>query len=608
MAKYKTTKTGGTTTVYQESSTYPGSFDTVVSALPGGATAARFGGRKALPYNREAKAVFNNNQFGTGKYFDPNYLFSADWNLNQENRATLESRGVNRFSRFVLPDQNEYNALPSSKRFYYQTENELHGPMEGAGYYESSLATLEDRYNAVIPSGNYYWVANIETSNEWTQWRYGENKFGYDSWSVAQNRSIVCEIDGQTRTLGQLFNTGLWEAEANTRRNNRLALMMTIARRRNTYCAYGSSMFQGEPRTNSLSTTNLFKEGTANVSAIGGDGQGNIVLNGRSYTGINKNVFAYENSTLDYYYYMGWADFPVSDYNDIWVNRLNGTQTMPYIWSKQVPYHITASEKGHWQANKYRMLTINGQIDRGSVRMQEPFFEDKFYLADGRSFPAFVPFTELQNINIDGYLLTPKLYLPPYYFYSTYMTHRFLEGSTPGSGYHLFNAPGITKVPSSHPIYNHHLHSITALFQARNDMQPYEKFLAESTLVVDPEVQINSSGGWSAYSGAEAFAFGPDGGRGTQKPAYSLRYKAVTGGWIVLIIGGMNQGWTTERTDKVRVPGGGLNGNTFSIKLRGPATQAFEFFVVSGDSNQTYTASFASTSFEQPGYAGRIQS
>jgi hypothetical protein len=583
-----------------------------VNNLPSDAQFGRFGVRKLNLYTRESKAVFNSSQFGSGKYFAPNYFFSLDINLNQDNVTTRLSQGVSMFSRFIQPNQSEYTALPGSRKFYYQTENELHGPYEGAGYYENDLATIEAWLYAHIPSGLGYWVANIETSNEWHQWQYvnGPYNHGYDSWNNAKSRVIRSERTGEFITLEQLWNSGQWDQEAQVRRNNRLAVMMTIAKARNTYVAYGSSMFQGEPRTNSLSTTNIFKEGTADVSHIpGGNGNGSINLNGRDYSGLNKNVYAYENSLLDYYYYFGWDQFAVSDYNDIWINKLPGTQTMPYIWSKMPIYHIVASEAGHWLANKYRMTTIAGQTNRGSVRMMEPNFEDKFYLSNGQSVVSFVPFQELQNINIDGYLLTPKVWLPPYYFYSAYAVHRFLEGATPGSGFHLWNAPGVCKLPTSHPLYNHHLHSITGgLLLARTDMQPLETFYAGSTLITSPEVQFNQSGSWQTYNPAEAFGFQPDGGRIAQKPVYLVRYRALAGGgWQVYILGGAPLNWGESRTDLIRLPGGALGGNQFRIKLTGPSAQIYEFTVAGTDSGQIYDAT-TYTINTATGYAGRVSS
>ncbi len=66
------------------------------------------------------------------------------------------------------------------------------------------------------------------------------------------------------------------------------------------------------------------------------------------------------------------------------------------------------------------------------------------------------------------------------------------------------------------------------------------------------------------------------------------------------------QNWTDERMDLVRVPGG-LNGNQFRIKLRGPSAQVYEFLVKSSDSNQVYEALPAATpAWEKSGYIGQL--
>ncbi|GAB3883501.1 hypothetical protein [Spirosoma agri] len=576
-----------------------------VARLPADVTRSKKAIQRLNTYTTEAKATFNTAQFGTGKYFDPNYFFSIEFNGNLDNVPTRKAQGVSMFSSHVQPNQDEYNALPQNQKIYYGFEGSLHGQYEGAKYYESTIEQLEAQYNSSIPSGYFYAVPNIETSTEWNQWRYVQQTgHGYDSWQVAQNRSIKCESDGVTRTLGQLYSSGLWDIEMTVRRANRNAIMATIFRARNTYFAYGSSMKQGEPRIGDIGNKSVFIEGTPRLTFIGGnDATGTITLNGRTYTGINKNVYGYENSMLDYYYYFS-STLNSSDYQSIFIAKNPGTQTLPYIWSKQLPYHIVASEKGHWQANKWKMQNVPGQTDRGSVRMQEPFYEGNFYTTDGVEVGAFMPFAEVQGVPVDGFSYTPKVWLAPYLTYGAYVVHRFLEGSTPGSGYHLFNAPGQAKLPSSHGIYNHHLHTITAIFQARNDMQPLERFYAGSTLVQDPDVQLLETGSWLNYNGSDAFGFQADGGRLPQKPAYIVRYKPTSSGWQVYVEGGMNQDWTASRIDRIRLPGA-LNGNVMRVKLTGPSVHVYEFAISSGDTGQVYEATQTITT-TVPGYGGRL--
>lgn len=591
---------------------------TPVASLPENATLARVGGKLELPYTLEAKRGFAPEQFGLGKYYHPNYRFSIDFNPNQLTLSQLEAQGRSMFSRFLRPiGTGEYDALPTAKRWFYHTESDLHGIYEGAKYYESTLAQLEAQYNAVIPSGQGHWTANIETSNFWHKESYGDPdlaRFGYDSWSTAQNRTIVSERTGQTMTLGELWNSGQWQAEQNVRRANRLVLMLKIARARNTYASQGSSMFQGEPRTNSLSTTDVFQDGAADVSAIGGV-NGVITLNGRQYT-LTGTVWDAENAMVDYSYYF-YFDISRTDYNEIWGGSDPAKKDYPYIWSKIKTYHVAAVEKGHWQANRHRMQSGKGAL-RGSVRMCIGVYEangagvvDGAFGSDGGEIKR-PPQPELQGSisyteGTTTYTDTPKVWMPPYLQASIYKMHRFLEGDTPGSGYHHWDSPGRAIAPASVPYYNHHLHTVTALHQARADMQPFEKYYTGSTLVADPEVQIGGTGSFSAYSGCDAFAFGPGGDRGTQKPAFAMRYKAITGGWHVVIVGGMNQPFGTSRTDVLRAPNGALNGNTFSVTTKGPSVHVFEFFVSNADTNQAYTANLGN-SLDKAGYAGRIVS
>lgn len=590
-----------------------GIFDQV-QYVPKDGVRSRLGIRLLNSYTPEAKRSFAPQQFGSGKYYDTTYRFSMDFNPTLLSLNQLKLYGVNMFSRFI-GTETEYGNLPPPQKRYYQTENELHGPYEGAGYYESSLATLESWYYNHIPSNVGHLIFNIETSNEWTKWRYdeGSGQHGYDSWNTAKSRTIVSERTGETMTLEQLWNSGQWDAEQTVRRANRNALAMSIGRSRNHWVSHGTAMYQGEPKAGALSSTDVFMGGTADVSHIGGDGGGNITLNGHAYTGLNKNVYAYENAQLDYFYFF-FFDIARGDYNDIWVNKLPSTQNYPYVWSKIKPEHIVAKEKGHYEALLYRMQNSSGQSVRGVVRMQELIYEanaagmvDNTYVPANNGGEIFrIPFTELQNtINVGDFHETPKVWLPPYLLYSTYVVSRFISGHTPGSGFHLWNDPGHVRYGgTTSNDYNQEFHSAGSLLQARADLQPYETFYPGSTLVLNPEVQLNQTGSWSSYTGVDAYALGADGSRGTQKPAYLLRYKATTSGWQVVIVGGMNQDWSTSRTDLIRVPSA-LGGNQFRVKLTGPSAHVFEFSVSSSDSGQTYDATNIISS-SKAGYAGRI--
>ncbi|UFH52268.1 hypothetical protein [Spirosoma sp. KNUC1025] len=227
------------------------------------------------------------------------------------------------------------------------------------------------------------------------------------------------------------------------------------------------------------------------------------------------------------------------------------------------------------------------------------------------------PFAEVQNIRRygnDNFRDTPRLWQPPYEQYSRYVVTRFFAGDEPDWGFYLFPAdpPDIVKDlnnpadPDTKAYYNFSQHPVSAMLQARADMQPYETYYPGSVLVENPEVQLSRAGDFVAYNGVAAVN-NDAGNQGPKRPAYMLRYKTVPGGWRVVLIGGMLQNWTEERVDMVRLPGGLLNGNRFQVKLRGPSVQVYEFMVKSSDSNQVYEAlPMAAPDWEKPGYAGRV--
>ena len=616
--RYKATMAsdGVTQIVRKESVPGTGVFDVVVSRLPSDAVRAKIGGRTLLPYAPEAVQTFNPSQFGSGKYYSPSFGFSVDFNPGSLTPAQRKLQGVNLFN-FWSVSLAEKQALAYGDGMLYLTENGLHGPLEGAGYYESSLAQYEAYIRNTMPACGYgddagakLLVFNIEQSNGWGRGNYGANSH-WPSWASSKDKVVTCESDGVVRTLEQIDNLNLWDVETQVRRANRLIIAFKVARDKGKpglKIIYGASMYQGLPRLDFQNNGGIFQPGNANVTFINsGAGSGNITLNGRSYTGVSGSHWSQEDAMNGYYYLFNF-DISRADYNDIWVNKLAGTQNYPYIWSKIKLRHIVADEKGFLQLNRARMMSNQGS-KRGILRMQEPIYEaDAAGVVDG-TFPAEIhriPFVELQP-NVTGNSEAPKIQQPPYLNYSRYCVTRFMAGNDPGWGYYMFPADA-AKVRidlSATPYFNHHLHNYTALYQARADMQPYETFYTGSTLVEDPEVQLNQTGSFSAYDGTAAYNYS-DGTLGTQKPAYMLRYKATSTGWRVVILGGMNQDWTAERTDIVRVPGA-LNNNQFRIKLRGPAAQVYEFSVKNTDTGQTYDAlPVATPSWEKPGYAGRV--
>jgi hypothetical protein len=619
---YKATKrSDGTQVVRKESVPGSGVFDVVVSSLPSDATRARNGGRVLIPYALEDKRQLNLTQFGTGKYFSPNYRFGIDFNFNLP-VAQRRARGETLFSTRSLLDGEFRSALQFGEGMIMAFDGGINGPYEGTGFYEASLSTMEAFWQGTIEGASWgWWVPNIETSNEWYPGNASSPLPGYPygsygtahspSWESSQNKSIQLESTGETITIGQLAARGVgsWEAEKSIRRSNRLSLILTMAKQRSPAAgriAYGASMYQAEPRMSQVYSTQAFNDGNADVSKIGGDGNGNITINGRQYN-LKGSFYGRENFMLDYYYRF-YYELSESALQAVFVNQT--VRTYPEFWGLMTPRHVVADQKGHWQANRYRMIN-RGEGIRGTLCMREPMFEGAFALVNGqlRQESARVPGsfgTGCLDFGDGGSNCDdmPKPWIPPYEMYSYYMTHRFLEGGTPNSGFYLFNAPAKFN-PDSEPGYNQVYHSITSLFQARADLQPYEVFFDNSTLVQDPEVKVNEQGDFQSYDGAQAYNY-DSGVFGTQRPAYSLRYQQTGSGWRVLIMGGMNQGWGQERTDIIRVPGL-FNGNSFRVKLRGPSAQVYEFAVSNQDSNQTYQAVFnTQASWEKAGYAGRV--
>lgn len=599
-----------------------------VTSLPDNRPNDRIGGLVKLTYAPEAKRVVNAAQFGLDKYYSPNFKFSLDFRNTTESVADKRRQGVSLFGNFAV-SKSERSAMPFGQGLIYDTETGLHGPLEGAGYFENSLATLEQRYqNEVTGAEKGYWSANIESSSEWYPGnsnavypgfpRIGSYAHAHfpENWNTAKNKTITLESTGETNvSLETLANRGVvaWEKEKNTRRTNRVVLLLQIARQRSPpggLCAFGSSMYQGQPDKSTAYQTAIFQDGFADVSHIGGSSDGTITLNGRQYV-LRGDVYSNETMHLDYYYQFKFS-ITESDYNDIWVNQNPAKQNYESIWAAIRTRHVVADQVGHWQANRYRMKNRAGQSIRPTIMMRELMYEsDMAGQVDNRGdiigrVPSgmdtgCIDFKDGGNACDD----LPKIWIPPYEMYTYYAVHRFLEGGINGSGFHLFNAPGQFDFATWQG-YNQVFHSVTALFQARADLQIYERFFDNSFMEEQPEVKPDQAGEWQRYDAIQAYNY-TEGTTGSQRPVYLIRYAPVANGWRVVILGGHNLRHGQERTDLVRMPGGLLNGNQFKIKLRGPAAQVFEFIVSNDDNGQTYEATPSPQfGFERAGYAGRV--
>lgn len=597
-----------------------------VSGLPSNAVFGRKGGSIKLPYTPEDKAVFNPGQFGLNKYFSPTFRFAVDFDPTAQSATTRGGYGVNTFAPWML-SQQEKATIPSGQGMYMFYASNLGSTLQGSGFCQVTLAQFESAIYNQIPSlgpasgsdPNVGWlVFNIEAEIYWSKSMYtGSNRWA--NWNDVKDQPFTLEsstainaIGSQTTTMAALdaAGSGVWDAERLTRIHNRFLIMFQIARQKaagvgntNLQISQGAALYNPiEPRLDLANNNGVFLDGSADVSRIGGIG-GTITLNNRTYTGIAGSMWTQENSMMGYYYPYAFS-ISQSEYTKRWVSKIDSTENYPSLWAVIKPEHVTAITKGLIQLNRRLMSTRFGS-QHGIIWMAEPNYEGGG-IVDGTYSDLRNPFPALQQ-GVNGITETPKVWIPPYRLYSTYITHRFFAGNDPGWGFYLWNNPSYARLNAdAYPVQNHHWHNVTALFQARQDLQPYEQFFTGSTLVEDPEVQLGGVGSFTAYSGTQAY--NDNGGvYGPQLPAYMVRYKSMPGGWRVLVLGGMNQGYTDERTDIVRVPGGGLNGNAFRVKLRGPATQVFEFLVKNTDSGQTYDAVYnANTTLEKRGYAGRI--
>ncbi|CAN5274971.1 hypothetical protein BH09BAC4_BH09BAC4_20630 [soil metagenome] len=621
-----------TQVIKKESKPNSNVFDQVVSTLPSDAAQGRLGGRSLLPYAPEPKGQINMTQFGAGKYFSPNFHFCIDI-LGNKSITERKAVGINTFTTWSVKPEHK-SQLVFGDEMHYATENFL-GDMRNANFYFNSLQSFFNYAWGAVPAMGYggwantkYLVYDIESSLWLNAGNHEEgplpgwNDAGFFSkqgssngnWHDIKKRPIQLEGSKETITIEQLAARGqaAWTNEMFVRRANRLTLLLEIARRKGkpgSKVSLGASMAQGEPRVDFEKENALFLEGICVVSNIGGDSQGNLTLKkpGGGTETFRFNGGFYDHEDFDQgYWYRGYPDFDEWDKEDIFTKKKAGTQTYPYVWSKIKPLHIVGEEKGYIQENRRLMRLRNGKV-RPIWRQIEPFYEGDWH----------APFAEVQNIRRygnDNFRDTPKLWQPPYEQYSRYVVTRFFAGDEPDWGFYLFptDPPDITKDlsnpadPDTKAYYNFYQHPVSAMLQARADLQPYETYYPGSTLVEDPEVQVNQTGSFVAYNGVAAVNNNA-GNHGPKRPAYMLRYKAVPGGWRVLIMGGMQQNWGEERIDIVRVPGGGLNGNQFKVKLRGPAAQVYEFMVKSADRNQTYEAlPAAQSAWEKPGYSGRV--
>lgn len=609
-----------------------------VASMPSDRPKSRKGGKVNLTYAPEGIRQLNTAQFGKDKYFDPNFKLAIDFRDGSVSNDEMKRRGLTLFTKYTMQDPNEFNQLQFGEGMDYIGESTLHGPLEGQGYWHSTLEEIESRYQNTLPGAERgYFIANIETSQEWypgndpnvypgypgfAQGTYGPGRNGNGAnWENIKGFQLArLESTGESNvSLETLANRGFgaWNAEKNARRGNRLIVLLVSQKRKSQpggLISFGAAMYQGEPDSTNAYNTGGFADSDGNNTAFPPDGDGNSTINGRKYK-LSGSFYEQESVNSDYYYDFNFT-IGQQDASEIWDQQLPGKTNYPYIWSKIKPEHIVAKQLGHIQANDYRIKNRGGNNNRPVIVQRQLEYEDnRAGVREGENFDnrsiARVP----GNMNAgcldygnggspcDDF---PKIWQEPYKQYSMYVCARWFFANRPGSAYYIFHGGGTYNLATEAGI-NYEYHPITSIYQARHDMQPYERFLGQSTLVEKPEVQANQAGAYQSYDAIQAYNY-KNGSRGPKRPVFQIRYLAQAGGYRVLVLGGDDLQHFQERTHNVRYQLPGMSGPvTFAIKLRGPSAQVFEFIVSGSDANQTYTANFSpQVGFEKAGYAGRV--
>jgi len=594
---YEVRKKNGVTTYRAETVAGSSVFDgPILSTLPQGAATARIASAVKKPWKPEPpKKTIDWAQFGTGGTKSV-FKLSSDFRPDQYSHDQWRQLGFNLISRWSSDKRDgtdKWSDVPNNQKLEYEVEGSLYtntsgGPRwAGHYFYTASLAQMESVFMASIPGYGQgaQWTANIEESNYWSRDYYpGVN---YPNWDAVKGMNIQLESEPGNMTLEQLVNSGKAPFEMRVRRSNRNGLMLLVAKRNGAMAAFGSSMWQGEPRTDCLQTSNRFlDEADMNVSNIGGS-NGTITLNGHTYTGMTGSFYKHEDYHLDYHYYFDF-DYTGSNYE--------AEPDYPSLWPKVYVMHPIAREIGHWMANRKRMIDVHGkQIP--AIRMHELFFE-----GNARVPGAF----GLNGTNEDG--AGPKPWVPPYIIRLQYMLQHILEGETFGSGYHIFHAAGspnqgIEYDFASKPKYNHHMHTATSLIAARRDMEGILDKIAGSTLYTDLQIKIGNQGSFQTVNGVSAYNFQPDGKRGDRTPCFVMRTKQTDAGLYVLIAGGHDQGWDDTRTDAIQIPG---STNEIQVTYKGRDLAVFETLIPTGTIGQTFIAKSIVSDWEKKGYGGRI--
>ncbi|WP_460675344.1 putative Ig domain-containing protein, partial [Larkinella ripae] len=321
----------GTVVHLKESVPGSGVFDLATTA---GVTVSRFGQRPRRLYSFPTEnAKIAPEQIINGGYWSPRYF----WGLSHTMLfpvAKMKQLGWSLWASQTLDGTEFAEATPARCMRDIAEQNIMTGA-RGNAFWEKSLqqvfaiiypqCTGDSRYNIIVP--------NIESTLQWGAPMSAHPTYTYEQWEAgAKNISIVCEVDGVTRTLDQLWNAqpngNLWYAEEGLRFVNRIRLIQAIYREKvgpNMKWAKGTSYIFGEPQLNWTSTTNLsLPNNTVNVRALTG-GSDTITLNEsggtpHTYTLTGKTTYAGEDFHLEYDYAQHFR-ISSQDYQEIWVQK-----------------------------------------------------------------------------------------------------------------------------------------------------------------------------------------------------------------------------------------------------------------------------------------------
>ncbi|GAA4450284.1 hypothetical protein GCM10023189_10650 [Nibrella saemangeumensis] len=558
----------------------------------------------------DRKGKIGRNQLPENSYYSPNYSFYIPFGIPGVSIDDWKKQGYNKFDiTMVLADVDAGRTKTGEITYYLVEQGVIPDDLRGWAFFYHPIDVIGQRlweFSKVDPRASMV-IPDIEFTNIWAWTGMPAN-----TWNAIRNQTTRCEIDGKTRTFQQLRDAGLELPEIHQRWINRSILLREIIKGVVPGMKYsvGTAIFQGVPDGRMAANMTIpFTDARSNIRNWTGrnDDKLTFTAHGKPITVTipkGENLFSGEDVHWDYDYPQT-VDMLESDYNDIFVHKKPGTQTNMYLWSKILPAHTGAYIKARWQLIR-KVMRANGLNPNIPIvhmaEMQAEGNESVAIVGPNRSFIRVangrLPYAD---IVLPAGQDRPKLALSPDYQYSVGIWHRFLNKY---GGNYFFNAPHTVALNGSYSPYNQHLHWVDARLQAREDMQHLEQFIDNSTLVEDPEVLEQGKSKWEAYDGVQAYNRS-SGVNHPPRPAYSLRHWTSNGKTWVVIVGSFPQATTQSRTDKIRLPDGGLGGAIFEVTLTGPTAHLIEFTLPAGGDAKTYGGgAVLDPELMVPGYGG----